>query len=109
MNTTVSLNGFATFVCSVSQVQTNSYSLIGIEWIFNPTPESDDSNISVESFVNSKGIMDQVQYIDISILKIDEVDRTNEGTYYCIAMYSSGINITSEKANLQIKQDDGRY
>lgn len=105
MNVTAALDNTVTFACSVSAVQTNSYSLIDISWVFHPTPDEYE-NITMESFTTSQGLMNEVQYVGISILKIDDVDRTNEGTYYCIAMYSNGINITSDKANLLIKNED---
>lgn len=113
INTTASLNQSAAFSCIVSPVQTDSYSLVNITWMFRSesmiigSGSGSESIDSITTVVISEGVMDRFPYLGTSILKIENVNLTNEGEYFCTARFTDDRNITSQPATLQISSNSG--
>ena len=48
------------------------------------------------------GVIEELSQTGTSILKVSNISEQNRGQYFCVALYSDDLNITSDSAYLDI-------
>ena len=98
----------AAFTCTIQPVQTDSSSLITITWMFQQEvmPDSGSGSVLGSAFSDNElvtdGVIEKLSQTGTSILKVSNISEQNRGQYFCVALYSDDLNITSDSAYLDI-------
>ena len=110
-NTSALLGYDAAFTCTIQPVQTDSNSLITITWMFQQEviPDSGSGSVLGSDFSEydcatdiTNGVIEELPQTGTSILKVSNISEQNRGQYFCVALYSDDLNITSDSAYLDI-------